>query len=60
MANSAGIGAKRMAYFRDFLRKYFRCKSSSSQAQARSAGLNRLGFRTATLDIASFTIAPLA
>jgi hypothetical protein len=63
MANSGGIGANRMACF---LRTTFRANILSASHPARKlagprrAGLNRLGFRTATLDIARFTIAPLA
>jgi len=64
-ADSGGIGAMRMACF---LRATFRANILGAShparrlasSQARSAGLNRLGFRTVTLDIARFTIAPLA
>jgi hypothetical protein len=31
-----------------------------ASSQARNGGLNQLGFRTVTLDMARFTIAPLA
>jgi len=61
-ADSGGVGAKRMACF---LRTTFRANILGASHPARelagrSAGLNRRGFRTATLDIARFTIAPLA
>jgi hypothetical protein len=64
-ADRIGIGAKRMACF---LRTTFRANilgashpaRKLASSQARSTGVNRLSFRAVTLDIATFTIAPLA